>query len=429
MYILFMIWFLLLLIMQIIYLVKSAKTKHNKNWSVLFAIISSSILSTILLWVYSLFNVANVGWNIILVFIICVVAIIIYAIMLLISIILKVLEVKKHKKLNIIREKMEKKTLQKVIVIPILMITLISICMCVIDYSKYVIHEKIETKRYNETKQTKIEEMANFINKKYNLNFDIEDCIYYREEDYSSHTGIFGNVKTYNIPYITVFEKENQKITVADRKGVISDNAQLKDLNYYIGDYFSKIVDTDIDFVQISKTYNGNIEDYTINSILQNGFNEKITQNNISDFMDKIFKEDDLELLFYVKDTEDRIGLINTLTSKLSYLKKYNNIERIMIYIYDKNEKLLVNNIEKELDEEYKQYNTSDDYYDDYKFGYYYVPNDFEYYYPDSENSNFKNEEFNTFVASAYYNLNRGYGSGQGNKIYEIINDWYVYTY
>ena len=69
------------------------------------------------------------------------------------------------------------------------------------------------------------------------------------------------------------------------------------------------------------------------------------------------------------------------------------------------------------------------DYYDDYKFGYYYVPNDFEYYYPDSENSNFKNEEFNTFVASAYYNLNRGYGSGQGNKIYEIINDWYVYTY
>jgi hypothetical protein len=70
-----------------------------------------------------------------------------------------------------------------------------------------------------------------------------------------------GNGKTYNIPYITVFEKENQKITVADRKGVISDNAQLKDLNYYIGDYFSKIVDTDIDFVQISKTYNGNIED------------------------------------------------------------------------------------------------------------------------------------------------------------------------
>lgn len=305
-----------------------------------------------------------------------------------------------------------KRHVKKYILIVLAMFVLLTIASCGT--------ENRNTGDNNETKQTKIEEMANFINKKYNLNFDIEDCIYYREEDYSSHTDIFGNGKTYNIPYITVFEKENQKITVADRKGVVSDNAQLKDLNYYIGDYFSKIVDTDIDFVQISKTYNGNIEDYTINSILQNGFNEKITQNNISDFMDKIFKEDDLELLFYVKDTEDRIGLINTLTSKLSYLKKYTNIERIMIYIYDKNEKLLVNNIEKEL---------SDDYYDSYKFGYYYVPNDFEYYYPDSENSNFKNEEFNTFVASAYYNLNRGYGPGQGNKIYEIINDWYVYTY
>lgn len=429
MYILFMIWFLLLLIMQIVYLVKSVKTKHNKNWIGLFAIISSSILSTILLCFYSLFYGINGEWKIILVFILGVVSIIIYTIMLIISIILKVLEVKKHKKLNIIREKMKKKTLQKAIIIPILIIILISICMCVVDYSKYIIQEKIETKRYNETKQIKIEEMANFINKKYNMNIDIEDSIYYREEDYSIHTGFFGNGKKYNIPYITVFEKGNQKITVANRKGVISDNAQLKDVNYYIGDYFGEIVDTDIDFVQIRKTYNGNIQDDTINSILQNGFNKKITQNNINDFIDEIFKEDDLELLFYVKDTDDRIGLINTLTLKLSYLKKYNNIKRIMIYIYDKNEKLLVNNIEKELNERYKQYNIADDYSDDYKFGYYYVPNDFEYHYSDDENSKFKNEKFNIFVASAYYNLNRGYGPGQGNKKYEIINDWYVYTY
>ena len=161
----------------------------------------------------------------------------------------------------------------------------------------------------------------------------------------------------------------------------------------------------------------------------QNGFNEKITQNNISNFIDEIFKEDSLELLFYVKDTEDRTELINVLTSRLSYLKKYNNIERIMIYIYNINEELLVNNLEKVLTEEYKQYNTSDDYYDSYKFGYYYVPNDFEYYYPKNENSNFKNEKFNTFVTSIYYNLHRGYGPGQGNRTYEILNDWYVYTY
>ena len=69
------------------------------------------------------------------------------------------------------------------------------------------------------------------------------------------------------------------------------------------------------------------------------------------------------------------------------------------------------------------------DYYDDYKFGYYYVPNDFEYFYSDSESSVLKDEKFNTFVASAYYNLDRGYGSNQGDKQYEIVNGWYIYTY
>ena len=416
----FIIWCILLLITQIIFLVKSIKTKHNKDWSILFTIISSSILSSIIFWSYSCIIINNLEWGIILILVIFFSAIVSYAIMLLISIILKALEVNKFKKLNIKREKIDRKTLKKAIISPLLLIILLSCSICVIDYSIIKLQRNYEIKKYNETKVKEIQKMVDFINNKYDLNFNSQDCNYYRAEDYSQHTDILGNGTTYNIPYIAAFSKDNKKITVVDRKGIISDNAQLKDINYYIGDYFSNIVGSKIDYVQVRKTYNGNIEDDIINSILQNGFNKKITQNNINEFLDEILKEEDLELLFYVKDTENRVELINTLTSKLSYLKDYKNIERVMIYIYDSNENLIVNNIEKELTENYKLYNTSDDYYDSYKFGYYYVPNDYEYYAS-------KDETFNTFIAALYYNLDRGYGPSQGNKTYTIINNWYIY--
>ena len=307
-------------------------------------------------------------------------------------------------------------------------IMLVSIVICATAYLSYVIQKKSESADYNQTKE-EIEKMVNFINDKYNLDFQEKDCIYYREEDYSRHSDLLGNGKTYNIPYIAVFENEKEKITVVDRNGTLSDNGQLDELNYYIGRYFEKIVGSDIDFVQIRKTGNGNIEDDTINHILQSKFNEKLTEDNINDFMEEVFKEENLEFIFYVKDSADREDLINGITTKLGYLKDYHNIERVMVYIYDKEEELVVNSIEKEFNDEYEQYMASDDYYDDYKFGYYYVPNDFEYFYSDSESSVLKDEKFNTFVASAYYNLDRGYGSNQGDKQYEIVNGWYIYTY
>lgn len=319
--------------------------------------------------------------------------------------------------------------IKKLIIAPFLIIMLVLFVICIAINLRYVIQEKWESMEYEETKKEEIYKMADFIKDKYNLDFEAKDCVYYREEDYSRHSDLFGNGTTYNIPYIAVFEHEKDRITVVDRNGMLSDNGQLDELNYYIGRYFEKRVGSNIDFVQIRKTGNGNIEDDTINHILQSKFNEKLTEDNINDFMKEVFKEENLEFIFYVKDSADREDLINRVTTKLGYLKDYHNIERVMVYIYNKEEELVVNSIEKEFNDEYEQYMTSDDYYDDYKFGYYYVPNDFEYFYSDSESSVLKDEKFNTFVASAYYNLDRGYGSNQGDKQYEIVNGWYIYTY
>lgn len=300
-----------------------------------------------------------------------------------------------------------------------------SFCLCVIDYSSYIIKEKLEHKRYNEIKEEKLQEMVNFINDKYDLNFSIEDAIYYREEDYSTHKGFLFSEK-YNIPYISIFENEGQKITVVDRKGIISDNVQLKEINYFIANCFSNIVGTDIEFVQIRKASNGSIIDDTINKILQYGFNEKITSNNINSFMNEVFKEEDLELIFYIKDSENRDELIDLLTNKLSYLKNEQNLNHVMLYIYNSNEELIVNEDKVELVGDFKYDNLGEDnYYDDYKFGYYYVPNDFEYFYPNK----FENEKFNTFVASAYLNQKKECIPKQETKKFEVLNDWCVYTY
>lgn len=289
------------------------------------------------------------------------------------------------------------------------------------------ISEKNKLKLYNETKQIELEKMVSFVNEKYDYDFNINDCVYYREEDYSRHEDFLGNGRTYNIPYISVFEKDDIKITVTDRKGFLSDDGQLDEINFLVADYFSNITASNIDFVQIRYVGNGNIEDDTINHILQYDFNQKITSDNIDAFLDKVFNTKSIELIFYTKYLDK--NAINNLTKDLSYLKDYSNIRRVMIYFYDKNEELIISSISKKLDDEYKKYNTSDDYNDDYKFDYIYVPNNYEYFYSNSPSSIFKNEKFNTFISSAYLDLKRGYSAMQGGRTYEVVNDWFVYSY
>ncbi len=423
-YELFILWFVLLFIMQIVYLFKSIKTKYNKNWIILFISCISSIFSAILLCIYSLFNAPYLGWNVLLNFFLGGGAVISYVIVLLISTISKLVERIKDKKLNISREKLEKNVIKKTICGTFLTIFLVSTCIYAVDYSICIIQEKIDLKKEEEQKISKEKEMVEYINNKYELSLSINDIIYYRKEDYSADIGLLATRKN-NIPNIAIFKNNTQKITVIDRKGFFSDDGQLKQINYYIADYFSKIVGTDIEFVQVRKTYNGNIEDGTINEVLQYGFNEKITSYNINRFIDYLLSEEDLELIFYIKDSENRTDLINLLTDKLNYLKEYKNIERVMFYIYDKNETLIVNNIENDLialDGKKER---------DFKFDYYYVPNKYEYYYPETSSTayKFKDEKFNTFLVSAYLTLNRGYGAGQGNRQYSVKNGWYVFVY
>lgn len=253
--------------------------------------------------------------------------------------------------------------------------------------------------KYNKTKDYEIEKMAEYISNKYNEKFYADECIYYKEEDYEFHGDIFGNGKDYNIPYIAIFEKNNEQITVVDRKGKVSDDRQLKDLNNIISNYFSNVVGCKIDFVQIKEVHKSGNYDIVINDYIQNHFNDLITNTNIEEFIKGILKEDNLELIFFLKDTDNREQLIDTITTNLNYLKENENIKKVQFYIYDKNEDLVINCFEKRLEK---------DYYDEYKFDYYYVVT--------------KSGENNTFLTTGTMNLDRGYGSGKG----KIVNGWTI---
>ena len=403
--ILLIILFILQLIFNIYFFIKSIKSKDNKNWLILFSINISSIISVVLIGIYALSN-PFLGWNGLGYLLICFLALCADLFLLMVNSIFKIIEVRKNKKQNIIPETLNRNVKNKAIIIPLILITLSTLSLCGFDYSKYVIEQRGELNTYNNIKKKEINKMASFLSNKYNINIQENDCIYYREQDYTRHSDIFGNGSTYNIPYITVFRYNDEIITVADRKGFISDNRQLGELNEILTKYYYQKTGIKFDYIGFRKSYVGswNGNDNIINIVLQTKFNELITDKNIEQFLDCILKESDLSISFYIKDdNENNIETLKyNIINELEYLREYNNIEIVKVYGYIGQLDIKYDKIE--FPDEHKDYgNSSDDYYDGYKFGCYYL---------DTTSNNF------TFSLSM--DLNRGYTTGKG----ELINGW-----
>lgn len=405
MFILFIILFVLQLIFNIYFLIMSIKTKDNKNWLILFSLSISSLISVTLVGAYSLTN-QYLGWNALVYLAICFFALCAYLLLLIVNSIFKIVEVKKNKKQSIIPKRLEKNIKKRAIIIPLILITLLTLIVCGFDYSKYVLHQRGEINTYNNVKNKEINKMANFLNDKYKMNIQESDCIYYREQDYTRHSDIFGNGSTYNIPYISVFKINNERITVVDRKGFISDNRQLKDINDILINYYYQKTGIKFDYIEFNKSYGGSStgNDNIINSVLQTKFNTLITDKNIEQFLNYVLQESDLSISFYIKDNSvnDMETLKYNIINELEYLRNYTNIEIIKVYGYEG--ELAIKHEEIEFPNEHKDYgNSSDDYYDGYKFGCYYI-----------------NSSSTKFTFSLIMDLDRGYTSGTG----ELINGW-----
>jgi NADH:ubiquinone oxidoreductase subunit 6 (subunit J) len=393
MFILFLVLFILLLLFNIYFLIKSLKPKDNKNWVILFSLNISSIISALSIGYYSLATAKGLNYLILIVLELC-----IYVIALIVNFILKTITMKRNKDQNVI-EKLNKTTIIKSIILPLVLVAFLTIIICGIDYSKSALQKKEELNTYNNIKNSEISKMADFLNNKYDMNLSESDCIYYHEENYTISWDLDSGNVSKNIPYIAVFRTDNENITVSDRTGFISDNKQLKDLNKFISDYYQEKTGIKFDYIEFSKSYSWTGDDNIINTVLQTKFNKLITNQNVEELIKYILQESDLSIKFYIKDDENtnKETLINSITNKLDYLKDYSNIDVLTVYGYDDN--LIIKN--EGID--FSDYESlKDDYYDGYKFGYYYI---------DSDSINV------TFSLSM--DLDRGYTTSG-----ELINGW-----
>lgn len=404
MYGLFIILFLLEVIFDIYFLVKSLKTRDNRNWLILFSINISSTISVILVSWYTLFSTeySGVGLEY---FIIYFWEFCINFLLLVISSIFKIIEARNNKKQNTIPIVLNRKVKCKAIIIPLILITLFTSCLCGFDYLKYVVQKRNVLNTYNNVKKIEVNKMVSFLNDKYNISIKNSDCIYYREQDYTTHYGFLSST-TFNIPYITVFKYNNELITVTDRKGFISDNRQLGELNGILTNYYYKKTGIKFDYIEFSKSFGGSWcgNDNVINIILQTKFNELITDDNIEQFLNYILQEPSLSISFYINnDNENDIELLkDNIIDKLEYLREYDNVQIVDIYGYTG--QLDIKHQEIEFPEEHKDYGIStDDVNDEYKFG---------CYYQDNSSANY------TFLLSM--DLNRGYSTEKG----KFVNGW-----
>ena len=207
------------------------------------------------------------------------------------------------------------------------------------QFGVYKLQYRAEVNAYNRTREEEIAKMTAFLNEKYSLNVQPDDCIYYREKDYTYHKDFLGNGFRYNVPFIGIFESGGQQITVTDRNGFISDNRQLEELVRLIPEYFKKETGLEIEYVQFEKSYLGSIhgDDNILNSVLQCNFNSLITEENLTEFMKQVFSQEDLSIDFYLKYDSDWNSQIQKVTAGLDYLKEYANIEKITVYFFEGN--------------------------------------------------------------------------------------------
>lgn len=404
---LFTILFILLFIVNIYFLIKSIRKKDNNNWIISFSLNISSIFSVILILGYSLYNnsisiLDSLGYLVIYLF-----ALFLYIITLITNTIFKLLQIRKNKINNIVIKKIAKKTKKKLILLPLLCVISLSIVFCGIYSAQGALStlgNKIIHTKYNRVRNNEINKMADFLNKKYKLKLDKKDCIYYREEDYSEHSDVLGNGKIYNIPYIAVFKTDNEEITVTDRKGFISDNKQLKDINTIITKYFQEKTGIEFSYVEFGKSYVGNWygDDNVINIVLQTKFNKLLSTENVEELLNYILQESDLSIKFYIKNNGNDKNLIYKITKQLSYLKSYSNIDILQVQGYKK--ELTIKHKKIIFPSKHQNYgNSGDDYDDGYKYGCYYV-----------------DSNANEFTFNLTMDLDRGYNSGNG----KIINGW-----
>ena len=271
---------------------------------------------------------------------------------------------------------------------------------------------------------SKINEMAEYLNKKYGYDVSVADCTYFRKEDYSYHDAFPSGI-TYDVPNIAIFDYQGKRITVTDRNGFMGDDVQLGDIeDLFLPDYFTERTGIETAYVEVRRSYNGNIKDETLNELLHHTFNIKITPENVEEFVQLLWEVDSLELIFYYKPTEDIDTQVQKITHELGFLQNHSNLENLRFYITADKYLRISNHSGRVGSQTEDENNRESD--EGYVWAHAHVGNEVEHYYPASESSYYYDAQLNSFVVGGYCMLDRGYSGGFGNRDVTKINNFGV---
>ena len=299
------IFYVVLLIVQVIYLIKAIKSKELKSWKLLF---STIILSVSLLFLFTLLYYIyqnDIGYDLVWYLILSIFTFVIYQLVLIISIIVRVINYKRGNIVNNSDDDSIKKSIKKNAII----IVIVFIVSLLIESVPYGIKSFNEGKNQAKAK----EEVITMLNKKYgDGNFEVED------------------MNVLNVCYACLFDQGIDLYEIRVKSSYLNNSfivsLRQSDLSV-LRDEFLDVYYKEKNNVDNLKVYlqDKKIEDF--NSKLSKSFNIRFSFNNvyIDDYlnMDYGHVPSISELTSFVKLYDPRIEILDNITSKddlLDYL-------------------------------------------------------------------------------------------------------------
>lgn len=317
-------FYLLFLIIQIFILVKAIKKKNEKNWCLLFSTITSSILFTIIFFVYTYIYRRNyIGWDMAGYCIFSMIAISIYILMLIIGVIIKVISNKESDMQKLGKNEVEKKIIKKNLIINIIIFFIIFLIALFLDDLPYEIEQ--ENVRISENKAR--EQVIVLLTQLYG-DGDFKIVEMFTDTD---NIGLSNYVKGYKFTISTSYLDHNFMV------GLAKDNFEIYE-NDFLNEYYKeKLKEVPLEsYLTVYKRAE-------LNKIISQNFNVKINSIDIlpADFLDKDYGKvpsinelsDSIEVSsFFIEIKED----ITTEDELLNYLVKLTKfcIENFDIYSF-----------------------------------------------------------------------------------------------
>ncbi len=303
------IFYLLIFIYLIFLLVKGNKNNKKHNWNLLFITIGLSLLTTIIITIYSVINIVDFGWYFLAYIGFSVIAFIVYFIIFIIGIVMSIIKSKDNK--NVIATENEKNNNKKYILSNCLIILFLLVITLILENVPYKIKDYNDKKKLEKSKV----EVINILNVKYGEgNFKIKNVE--EKNGCLSCAWLTPGVDVYEFSISTNFLED--EFTISLRKD---------DLSIYNDEFLEEYYQEKHDIDNLNEAI---IEHKInkINEIIGQNFNVKIKFNNtnVKEYTDKIFRNiptlDELSEFAELEDPKFDINEdLKTKEELLSYLE------------------------------------------------------------------------------------------------------------